>query len=236
MNFFARLATERTTMRINAKGSGPISKLSRRQRVWGALGATMTGIGGLFLMLDRAPAPNGVAGPALMQTSTTDRGVAQILELAGTVEPGRWKGIVIHHSGSAVGSAESVTRQHQDMGLRGLGYHFVVTNGKGGPNGQIAVGYRWTDQLPGAHTTGVDADRYNREYLGICLVGDGDRRPFTDAQLGALADLVSELAKACQIPADHVMMSRDISPSAGPGRLFPEAAFRTRLVSLMSRS
>jgi len=236
MNSHARLATECTTMRINAKGAGPISKLSRRQRVWGALGATLTGIGGLFLLLDRAPVAGPGGGPALMATSGVDRGVSQILDLAGTIEPGRWKGIVIHHSGSAVGSAESVTRQHQDMGLRGLGYHFVVTNGKGGPDGQIAVGYRWTDQLPGAHTSGVDADRFNREYLGICLVGDGDRRPFTDAQLGALAELVGELTEACGIPGENVVLSRDVSPSAGPGRLFPEAAFRARLDVVMSRS
>lgn len=234
MNPHARLATDRTTMRINpAKGAGPISKLSRRQRVWAALGATMTGIGGLFLALDRAPTARG--GLALMQTAAPDPGVSRILDLAGSIEPGRWKGIVIHHSGSAVGSAESLTRVHQDMGLRGLGYHFVLTNGKGGPDGQIAVGYRWTDQLAGAHTTGVDADRYNREYLGVCLVGDGDRRPFTESQIAAAAELVAELARACEIPADHVVLSRDISPSAGPGRLFPEAAFRTRVGALMAR-
>lgn len=219
-------------MRISAQGSGPISKLSRRQKVWAALGATMTGIGGLLLALDRGPA--GGAGLALMQTSGEDPGVARVLDLAGSIEPGRWKGIVVHHSGSMVGSAESVTRRHQDLGLRGLGYHFIVTNGKGAPDGQIAVGYRWTDQLAGAHTTGAEADRFNREYLGVCLIGDGDRRPFTDSQIAAVSELVLELARACEIPAENIVLSRDISPSAGPGRLFPEAAFRARLRSLLT--
>lgn len=223
-------------MRINpAKGAGPISKLSRRQRVWAALGATMTGVGGLFLALDRAPMAPSSSGLALMQTSAPDPGVSRILDLAGSIEAGRWKGIVVHHSGSVVGSAESVTRNHQDMGLRGLGYHFVVTNGKGGPNGQIAVGYRWTDQLAGAHTSGIDADRYNRDYLGVCLIGDGDRRPFTDAQIAAASELVAELARACDLSAQDIVLSRDISPSAGPGRLFPEAAFRTRVSTLIAR-
>ncbi len=219
-------------MRIGHATTGSKFNLSRRHKVWIALGATLTSIGGLLLALDRGPVAGASGGVALMQTATRDEGIARILSLAGSIEPGRWKGIVIHHSGSVVGSAESVTQRHQELGLRGLGHHFVVTNGRGAPDGQVAVGYRWTDQLPGAHTSGADADRYNREFLGICLVGDGDRRPFSDRQIASVAELVAELADACDIPAENIVLSRDVSPSAGPGRLFPEAAFRARLRDL----
>jgi hypothetical protein len=103
----------------------------------------------------------------------------------------RWRSIVIHHSGSPAGDASSIERQHFKQGLVGLGYHFVIGNGQGLDDGQVVVGYRWERQLPGAHVSTlarVGAQRWNDESIAICLVGNGDRHPFTERQLREAAE------------------------------------------------
>ena len=112
------------------------------------------------------------------------------------------------------------------MGLAGLGYHFVIGNGVGMSDGEIHVGRRWLDQLPGAHGAGVRGDHYNRTSIGVCLVGNGDRRRFSDAQIQRLAQLTSSLARELGIPADRVLLHSDLSGARSPGAFFPEARFR----------
>jgi len=55
-------------------------------------------------------------------------------------EKGRWQGIVVHHSALDSGSAQSIDRLHKNKGWDGLGYHFVISNGLGAPNGKVTVG------------------------------------------------------------------------------------------------
>ena len=99
-------------------------------------------------------------------------------------------------------------------------------------DGDIHVGYRWLDQLPGAHTAGPRGDWYNRNSIGICIVGDGRRRGFSDQQVGRLAQLVGELSRRLGIPADHIYLHSDVAKADDPGRFFPEAAFREQLARL----
>ncbi|HED52658.1 MAG TPA: N-acetylmuramoyl-L-alanine amidase [Phycisphaerales bacterium] len=196
-----------------------------------ALVLAMTAVGGTFWILDGSPAPrlNGLRLPALVAAA----GPSSIERLYDTREPitqGQWQAIVIHHSGSSYGSPESIDKQHRGMNLSGLGYHFVIGNGNGAGDGELHVGYRWLDQLPGAHTTGQYGDWYNRNAIGICLVGDGDRHAYTDAQLARLVQTVTSLQRRLGIPADHVILHRDVSNTTSPGPYFPEAAFREQLI------
>jgi len=109
--------------------------------VWGTLVASMTLASGLLLMLEPKPlAPTG--GMALAAVDSSSDGLAQIFNTRPTAIPGRWQRIVIHHSGQAMGNAQSIGELHQAHGFGGLGYHFVITNGDGGENGMIQVGYR----------------------------------------------------------------------------------------------
>jgi len=201
--------------------------------VWASLLAAMTAVGGVLLFLEDRPA--GAASPLpLLQTQPAPRsnGLSSIFETQVAPEAGRWTGIVIHHSSSAVGSAESLTKQHNDRGYKGLGFHFVISNGQGAPDGQIVVGYRWQSQLPGVHVSGPRAETFNRQSIGICLVGDGERRPFTAAQISRLTELVAELQRKLNIPDHAVVLHRDVAPTSSPGRNFPEVAFRQRLAEL----
>jgi hypothetical protein len=197
-----------------------------------SLAGTMTVVGGVLWLLDGAPAADlgGLALPALVEASAP----ASIDAIFNTREPldhARWKGIVIHHSGSPVGTPASIAAQHSAMNLRGLGHHFVIGNGRGAPDGEIHVGYRWLDQLPGAHVGGPEQDWYNHHTIGICLIGDGQRHAFSDAQIRRLVNLVRALARELEIPEDRIVLHSDIVPTQDPGRFFPAAAFREGIAS-----
>ncbi len=206
----------------------PISR--RSQIVWASLVAAMTGVGGLLFAVGGGPGPSGagVALPALLATGAPNS-LEAIFNTRSAVEPGTWQAIVIHDSGSPVGTPASLDEQARSMNLQGLGHHFVVGNGNGIGDGEIHIGYRWLKQSPGAHTAGSNADWYNRNAIGICLIGDGSRQKFSPAQVRRLTQLVDTLCRELDIPADRVFLHRDVGPSTSPGRLFPEAAFREAL-------
>jgi hypothetical protein len=143
----------------------------------------------------------------------------------------RWNSIVIHHSGQPSGDSDSIARDQMAAGLKGLGYHFLIGNGNGLGDGIVHVGYRWIDQLPGAHVTGPNQDQYNERSIAICLVGNGDRRPFTDRQVTRLVSLVQRLQGQLGIPAHNVYLHRDLSRATdSPGRYFPTAWLQEQLL------
>lgn len=88
-----------------------------------------------------------------------------------------------------------LARARQNPELAAIGYHFVIYT-----NGGIVTG-RAQDEI-GAHVAG-----FNRESLGICLIGT-DR--FTASQWASLGDLVTRLQR--QNPGARVVGHRDLSP------------------------
>lgn len=137
----------------------------------------------------------------------------------------RWKAIVIHDSGAPADSPTSIDERHRRSGLASLGYHFVIGNGARMGDGNVHTGQRWLAQQPGAHVAGREGPRYNESAIGVCLVGDGDRRRTTDAQMRALVRLVAELAAEFEIPRDQIYLHSDLAPTTSPGRLFPASVF-----------
>ncbi|MDX9911535.1 MAG: peptidoglycan recognition family protein [Phycisphaerales bacterium] len=221
---------------FSATHSAPQSPaISRRTKaVWLALGGSMTLVAGLMLVLEGGPSPRaqGLALPAAAAT-TNPTSLEVIFHTKAPIQKGAWHGIVIHHSGSTRGTPASIEREHLAQNLTGLGYHFVIGNGRGIADGEVHVAYRWNEQLPGAHVAGPDADRLNRSTIGICLIGDGDTKGFTDAQVRRLAELCATLCRELGLPQDAVMLHSDVAGTTDPGRLFPEAAFRQQLALLM---
>ncbi len=208
---------------------GGIARLPRARVVWGALGVTMTLVtGALFLSDDKPGGIGGVSLPALVAPAG-GQSLESVLEVR---EPmGEWSAIVIDHTGTPYATAETLDEAHRARGLRGLGYHFVIGNGNGLGDGELHVGSRWLTQASGAHTGGEDGEWYNRHAIGICLVGDGERRGFTDAQMARLTELVSLLRRELDIPLGDVVLHRDVAPTNSPGRSFPAAAFYAGLES-----
>lgn len=198
--------------------------------MWTALAATMTLGGGALWALDGGPVPR-LDGAALrpLVSAAGPAGIESIFRTRAPLDRARWRGIVIHHSGAAAGTPAAIEAQHRAMNLAGLGHHFVIGNGRGIEDGELHVGYRWLDQLPGAHVSGRAGRWHNEHTVGICLVGDGRRQRFTDAQISRLTELVAALTRALDLPAGSVVLHSDVAEVSDPGPMFPAAAFRQQL-------
>ncbi|MCH2137127.1 MAG: peptidoglycan recognition protein family protein [Phycisphaerales bacterium] len=214
--------------------AAPATSGSRRtQFVLGAFCLAMTAAFA-FLALD---APSPVRGFPLTTITPLEQSPAKaqdlLFQLDQPLSGERWRGIVIHHLGDPFGTPESIHRQHLSWGYQGLGYHFLIGNGNGLGDGEVHVGYRWTGQLPGAHVVGTAGKVHNEHSIGICLVGNGDSRAFTERQIQHLVRLVQRLQRELNIPREHVLLHRDIaSDVSSPGSLFPIAEFQSQLLDV----
>jgi N-acetyl-anhydromuramyl-L-alanine amidase AmpD len=150
--------------------------------------------------------------------------------------PRHWKYIVIHHSATDGGNADEFDKMHRARGWDGLGYHFVIDSGQGGPDGRVEVGERWRLQKWGAHTGGTPDNEYNNHGIGICLVGNFMESSPSDAQLASLKALVCDLAARYAIPPGRIIGHRD-APGAStecPGDEL-ESYIRTTLRQAVAR-
>jgi N-acetylmuramoyl-L-alanine amidase len=202
----------------------------RTKIVWGALVASMTGLVGLLSLLDSGNPALSAQGVSLspLASITAERGVGAIFNTKADIDPTQWDSIVIVHSGSPAGSAESIGAQHKQIGYDGLGYHFLIGNGTGMGNGEIHLGNRWLTQSQGAQLAGIDQNA-EAKTIEICLIGNGDRKPFTDQQIRYLAQVVNALAERLEIPANKIFLHEDLAPTTSPGRYFPRANFNELL-------
>jgi N-acetylmuramoyl-L-alanine amidase-like protein/LysM domain-containing protein len=146
------------------------------------------------------------------------------------VKRGRWKYIVIHHSGTPNGSAKGMDRYHREVRHmeNGLAYHFVIGNGSGMGDGEVVVGRRWTEQLDGGH---VASESQNKVALGICLVGNFDANKPTTKQMKSLNALIDSLLARCKLSAKDVKTHQQINVmhTRCPGMNFPARAFLKEL-------
>jgi hypothetical protein len=209
----------------------PSGPSRRTQFVFAAFAVAMTAAMAV-LALDTPQQAGGF--PLTSITPLVDRpsvGDDLIFATKNGLDRQRWTGIVIHHLGEPFGTPESIHRQHLSWGYQGLGYHFVLGNGNGLGNGEIHVGYRWIEQLPGAHVVGEAGRTHNEHSIGICMIGNGDRHGFSERQLKHLTRLVQRLQQEFGIPAEAVRLHSELaSDLSSPGRLFPKADFRSQLL------
>lgn len=133
-------------------------------------------------------------------------------------EPREWRYIVIHHTATSSGSVESIHENHLARKWLGIGYHFVIGNGNGMPDGEIESTFRWRQQLHGAHAGKKD---YNDQGIGVALIGNFEEAPPSELQLRAVKRLVAELKAEHAISSANVIGHRGIKATACPGRFFP---------------
>jgi N-acetyl-anhydromuramyl-L-alanine amidase AmpD len=153
---------------------------------------------------------------------------AQLVALSGGWEPPvesrSWRYILIHHTATAEGDVESIDAAHRlrtdsrGQPWLGVGYHFVIGNGRPMADGEVAATFRWTEQLHGAHA----GDRlHNEEGIGVCLVGNFEKSPPTARQMTAARELVQSLSRRYGIPPENVLPHSRVTATECPGRMFP---------------
>lgn len=129
--------------------------------------------------------------------------------------------IVIHCSDSGFGSAAMIDEWHRAQGWKGIGYHYVVLNGRRNgaghhyvreDDGLVEVGRPEGER--GAHVHG-----FNRHTLGICLIGNRELQ-FTPLQVFSLITLVERLQAKYGIDTDEVKGHYEY-PTAG-GKTCPD--------------
>jgi len=174
------------------------------------------------------------AGPKVTPRSAATQKIARVelprsLRRAidrAAVREGRWEHIVIHHSGTDTGSMRTFDKYHRQVRHmeNGLAYHFVVGNGNGMRDGEIGVSPRWTRQLDGGHLASA---AQNKIALGICLVGNFDKRRPTARQMQSLRTLVEALMARCKLAASAVKTHQqfNVVHTRCPGALFPVRTF-----------
>jgi len=115
--------------------------------------------------------------------------------------------LVLHHTERSIDWPAFVRLRHRMRGWEDIGYHFVIGNGLFAQPGTLIVGR--PEEYMGAHAHG-----YNRNSLGICLIGNFDRSIPDPAQWKAAIDLLAQKSVEYDVDLDHVIGHREI-PGAG---------------------
>lgn len=135
--------------------------------------------------------------------------------------------IIIHHSATAQGDAETFRRAHKAKGWRDVGYHYVIGNGTYSGDGEVETGR--PENESGAHCS---ADGMNFKSIGICLVGNFDIDKPTIAQMEALERLCRDIMARYKIPVSKVLGHGEVAATNCPGKNFDINAFRKELVKV----
>jgi len=147
-----------------------------------------------------------------------------------SVKGGKWKGIVIHHSATTVGSAKALDNFHRNQRRmqNGLAYHFVIGNGKGMGDGEVHIGNRWKKQLDGGH---LKKEEWNKIYIGICLIGNFQEQRPSSKQMNALEGLSRHLMRRCGLSSSKVTTHRiqHKNHTVCPGKNFSISTLKSRL-------
>ena len=181
----------------------------------------------LLLLVLLLPTRPSLAGPGESQLPLESQLPTQSPSFAD-VQAAPWRYIVIHHSASPSGNAASFDTMHRRKGWDGIAYHFVINNGKGGPDGRLEVTDRWWQQKHGAHAGALPANalpdernEFNEMGIGICLVGNFEKSAPTKRQMQTLGKLLRSLRDKFDIVPDEVFGHRHVKQTACPGRYFP---------------
>jgi murein DD-endopeptidase MepM/ murein hydrolase activator NlpD len=173
------------------------------------------------------PGSAAATTPSSKLSATVRRAIAN-----APVVPRRWKFIVIHHAAVDEGTVKSLDRYHREQRHmeNGLAYHFLIGNGNGMGDGEIAVGDRWKKQLDGGH---LHSEAQNKIALGICLIGNFEKYPPSARQMRSLEELVRALLARCKLDAAAAKTHQQVNVvnTKCPGSKFPTRKFLSGLKS-----
>lgn len=112
--------------------------------------------------------------------------------------------IVVHHSAATENqSVQSIENYHLSLGWEGVGYQFLIDK----------FGVVWKgrpEHYHGAHVgeKDIDGKKINDKSIGICVIGDFDKKLPTQEQVSALKTLLNELRLRYSIPLEKIVPHR----------------------------
>ncbi len=142
----------------------------------------------------------------------------------------RWDYIVIHHSAGNYGNIEFLQKVHRERQSKdpidAIPYHYIIGNGNGLKEGEIASDWRKKYNIWGAHVSGRNSNR-NFRGLGICLIGNLENHSIPEKQYESLVMLTKQLMSTYRIPLENIS-GHGYTPGEStkcPGKNFPMAQF-----------
>lgn len=116
------------------------------------------------------------------------------------------KFIVIHHCQREIDSPEEIKKRHiHNRGWEDIGYHWLIGNKN--PlveNGKLYKGR--DEKFIGAHVK-----MHNKNSIGVCLIGNLDKKPLTKKQIQTLIKFLKEKIKEYKISIKNIKGHREFS-------------------------
>jgi N-acetylmuramoyl-L-alanine amidase len=131
------------------------------------------------------------------------------------IQASKWRHVVVHSSAEGRDIARKC--------------HFLVLPEPGGDGVVFVATELWKGQLAGEHAYG--RYDYNRDSIGVCLMGDFSRKAPSNEQYTALVALVQYLQAFFEIEPARVYLYRDLVGGDWPGKAFPTSDFSSRLLN-----
>jgi N-acetyl-anhydromuramyl-L-alanine amidase AmpD len=118
--------------------------------------------------------------------------------------------IIIHHSASSFGDAALIDKWHRRRGWRGLGYHYVILNGRRFKGGYAAEDDGLLEKGRDTNRRGAHCRGHNGKSIGICLIGPSGNHSYTAKQKNALLKLVQLLIDRYGIPVNKIYGHKEL--------------------------
>ena len=110
--------------------------------------------------------------------------------------------IIVHCSDSTFGDTALIDKWHREQGWLGVGYHYVILNGKRTSQDVDLLYDGLVEDGRDINQVGSHAKGYNQNSIGICLIG---KREFSKSQLYSLLFLLKELIQIYNIPVQNIL-------------------------------
>ena len=141
------------------------------------------------------------------------------------------KYIIVHHTQRKKDFPAYIRLRHVHLrGWEHIGYHYII--GRGRPFTRAGRVYACRPESHvGAHALG-----YNRNSIGVCLIGDMDKQRPTHKQIVSLVAFLKEKMSQYGIPAQNVLGHCEIPgvSKSCPGRNVNMASIREALSGVVS--
>ncbi len=204
--------------------------MSSRERMTKVLGALVLSVtAGAIILRLLQPAP--LMDVTAFSLAVAFNPIGQVFETRVPVDRSRWQSIEIYQSGTPTGNAQTLAEACRQQALEPSAYHFVITNGRGAPDGRIQVSQQWTQQkdAPGRQLSPLENSA--RSTIRICLIGDFGQEPPGPVQLSQLETLLRTLQHRCQISAQNISLMGSTSDPQDQWRSFPLDKLRQALMN-----